>query len=754
MKDEFISWLESQKPKSARHYTSGFNTIEKILVDNNLSPLNKWGLDNYDINFEELKLLDTFEHLNSSGNNILTATLSNLKKFMEQKNEIIPKLPFDSFGWRWASTGIASHLNQPNSLRAVLDTILINGNGANNYTLEFKTLLNSICINKYSFTKEQAETLTKPSKFSNSNEPITIIENSGNYWAHLGLLKTTGKNAEVSELGKKFLTGELPEDDFISTLIDEYSLPNKAYKTTEINKWESTKLKIHPLKLIQNIFVYLSENYKTEEQYITESELTNIVIPCSYDLEIFPIKDISKHIVRYRETSGKYSSWPKPQNNYSTDKGFRMANEFLYFLEVFDFLSSNKANTVRSSDKKYIATNKLIGMKESLNLNNDILEDTKIKFNISNFGQACLNANLKYSNQLITRYISSLATKPFVLLSGLSGSGKTKLAEAFAKWICKSEDQYALIPVGADWTNREPLLGYPNALKDNEYVKPDNDALDLLLRAKENKNKPYFLILDEMNLSHVERYFADFLSTMESKNSIPLHKMESEIKEIPKRIKLPKNLFIVGTVNIDETTYMFSPKVLDRANTIEFRVSDTDISGFLKNPNDIELEKLKSKGANMALNFVAIAKGVKEKEAATPYKLDESQQTTINEFFIELQKSGAEFGYRTAFEISKLIYKLKELGLTDENDKLDIAIMQKMLPKLHGSRTKLTRTLKPLAKLCLDKVDDEFDKKYLNNFENINFKGDKNIKYKLSFEKIMRMYKNAVENGFASYAEA
>ena len=127
MKDEFISWLESQKPKSARHYTSGFNTIEKILVDNNLSPLNKWNLDNYDINFEELKLLDTFENLNSSGNNILTATLSNLKKFMEQKNEIIPKLPFDSFGWRWASTGIASHLNQPNSLRAVLDTILING---------------------------------------------------------------------------------------------------------------------------------------------------------------------------------------------------------------------------------------------------------------------------------------------------------------------------------------------------------------------------------------------------------------------------------------------------------------------------------------------------------------------------------------------------------------------------------------------------------------------------------------------------
>lgn len=378
----------------------------------------------------------------------------------------------------------------------------------------------------------------------------------------------------------------------------------------------------------------------------------------------------------------------------------------------------------------------------------------QIDFNLGDFEKACVIAGLKYTSKLITRYISSLATKPFVLLSGLSGSGKTKLAEAFAKWICESDKQYALIPVGADWTNREPLLGYPNALKDNEYVKPDNDALDLLLRAKKDEKRPYFLILDEMNLSHVERYFADFLSTMESKNSIPLHKMEEEINKIPKKIKLPKNLFIVGTVNIDETTYMFSPKVLDRANTIEFRVSDINISNFLKNPKDIELKKLKGKGAIMATNFVeratATKNGVKIEEN---YKLAVNQKV-INNFFEELQKSGAEFGYRTAFEISKLIYKLKEFGLTDENDKLDIAIMQKMLPKLHGSRTKLTRTLKPLAKLCLDDVNENFDKEYFENFDKIKFKEDENIKYKLSFEKIMRMYKNAVENGFASYAEA
>jgi 5-methylcytosine-specific restriction protein B len=92
----------------------------------------------------------------------------------------------------------------------------------------------------------------------------------------------------------------------------------------------------------------------------------------------------------------------------------------------------------------------------------------------------------------------------------LSGSGKTKLAQAFAMWICEDDSQYCIVPVGADWTNREPLLGFPNALKAKEYVKPDNRVLDLIINATQNTDKPYFLILDEMNLSHVERYFADF----------------------------------------------------------------------------------------------------------------------------------------------------------------------------------------------------------------------------------------------------
>ena len=755
IENNFRNYLENNVSKaSVKKYLGGISFVDKISFKIGLEKLYEWKLSEI-INNKEFLFKDVeFEKQNTTGNNMYSAVVNHYHKFllkMEEKDEIItPQLPFDSFGWRWASTGIASHLNNPKSLKIVLDALLINGNGRENYTQGFKDLIHKLCINKYSISEEDSDKL---SKISNPNVGKNIIENSANYWYHIGLIETTGQNTEVSDLGKKLLNGLISNDEFISDRIDNYYLPNKAYKSTDTKKWSESSLKIYPLKLIQNIFIHLFKNYASEHRYISESDLINIIIPCSSDIIKFNVEYITHHIIEYRKDSSKYSLWPKPQSNYTDDKGLRMANEFLYFLEVFGFLTSNKATSVRNADKKYKATNKFIDVNE-VDTDDQPNSKEQISFNMTSFSIDCSNAGLVYSNELLTRYVSALATKPFVLLSGLSGSGKTKLAEAYAKWICDGEEQYALIPVGADWTNREPLLGYPNALKDNEYVKPDNDALDLLLRAKKDENRPYFLILDEMNLSHVERYFADFLSTMESKNSIPLHKMEEEVNNIPKKIKLPKNLFIVGTVNIDETTYMFSPKVLDRANTIEFRVSHTDISSFLKKPNNIDLEKLNGKGTSMAVSFLERATATKNGEKIEEnYQLTDSQDV-INHFFKELQKSGAEFGYRTAFEISKLIYKLHEFGLTDENEKLDIAIMQKMLPKLHGSRTKLSRTLKPLAKLCLIDVNDKFDKEYFENFENIDFKKDKNIKYKLSFEKIMRMYTNAVENGFASYAEA
>ena len=378
----------------------------------------------------------------------------------------------------------------------------------------------------------------------------------------------------------------------------------------------------------------------------------------------------------------------------------------------------------------------------------------QVPFSIDKMIEYIDETGLIYSPSLIKRFAFSLLTKPFVILSGLAGSGKTQLAITFAKALVENrKSQLCTVSVGADWTNREPLLGFPNALQSAQYVRPESRVLDLLIEANkpENSDKPYFLILDEMNMSYVERYFADFLSAMESKEAIPLwngctdlDEDDEEWDDTPTSIKLPSNLFIIGTINVDETTYMFSPKVLDRANVIEFKISADEMSSFLENMKDVHPDNIISKAANMSASFVDIAsKNDLEKDAAAV--------VTLKKFFQELKNVNAEFGYRSATEIFRFICQAKNNDSKDEKSKmspdeiLDAAIVQKLLPKLHGSRKKLDPVLKQLWRLCFDGAESELP---------ITDENAKKAKFKESADKIWRMYESAIANGFTSFAEA
>ena len=364
----------------------------------------------------------------------------------------------------------------------------------------------------------------------------------------------------------------------------------------------------------------------------------------------------------------------------------------------------------------------------------------KKSFSISIIIQYIQETGLLYTEKLIKRFAFSLMAKRFLILSGLAGSGKTQLALAFANALIADKKQLCVVSVGADWTNREPLLGFPNALKDDEYVRPESGVLDLLIEAnkEENKEKPYFLILDEMNMSYVERYFADFLSVMESGEGISLWK-GSDDSDVPSTISLPNNLFIIGTINVDETTYMFSPKVLDRANVIEFKISSVEMENFLNEMKNVDRCSINGKAAGMGANFVNLA-NVKELDK------DDEAVKTLQNFFKELKKVNAEFGYRTATEIFRYIAQAKKNDDTKDKltsyDILDAAIIQKLLPKLHGSRKKLEPVLAQLWKLC-------FTEEVHIARENV----DKAI-YKESADKILRMYEAANANGFTSFAEA
>lgn len=438
------------------------------------------------------------------------------------------------------------------------------------------------------------------------------------------------------------------------------------------------------------------------------------------------------------------------------------------------------------------------------------------RFSIKKMIEYIAETGLQYDPNLIKRFAFSLMTKPFVILSGLAGSGKTQLALVFAKALAevhykdnghdgdcvgddkgaetdksidndnviyndnlrdtekciedakdtdkesdkedgkgadkeKVQDQICTVAVGADWTNREPLLGYPNALDSGKYVSPESGVLDLLIRASkpENQHKPYFLILDEMNMSYVERYFADFLSGMESHEAIKLWNTGVE-GGVPNEIKIPKNLYIIGTINVDETTYMFSPKVLDRASVIEFKISPDEMTMFLGKISDVDTDQICGKASNMAEDFIERSREAKEKmkDASTLTTINGKIKDTLVDFFKELKAVNAEFGYRSANEIYK--YMIVADGNDDTDvvmtfeEMLDSAIVQKLLPKLHGSRKKLTPALKALWKLCCPGSDLE------TNVTGVPV----DAKYPLSADKIFRMYRCAIDNGFASFSEA
>lgn len=359
------------------------------------------------------------------------------------------------------------------------------------------------------------------------------------------------------------------------------------------------------------------------------------------------------------------------------------------------------------------------------------------EFNIRKIIETISATGLIFDTKFVERYLCSLLTKPFVILSGLTGSGKTQLAMAFPKLICEDKSQYRLIPVGADWTNREQLLGYPNALRPGEYVMPDNGALQLILEASkpENQHKPYFLVLDEMNMSYVERYFADFLSAMESGEEIPLW---TGNKDVPATITLPKNLFIIGTINVDETTYMFSPKVLDRANVIEFRINKEQMMEYLDGSGKIA--RIENR-AERAADFVATA----SKDFAG--SLSDEMKATLISMFDTLSKIQKEFGYRTAHEMSRFITICKCYTDMSDEEAIDAAMVQKLLPKIHGSRKKVAPVLSALWQLCYKTEPVEIDT--LDSMPSLD-----TFKYPLTGEKIWRMYQIAQDNGFTSFAEA
>lgn len=274
-----------------------------------------------------------------------------------------------------------------------------------------------------------------------------------------------------------------------------------------------------------------------------------------------------------------------------------------------------------------------------------------------------------YPDALLRSFHVALQTKPLVILPGISGTGKTRLTRLYADAVydiaspAADNPHYLLVAVQPDWHNARDLLGYYNALTDRFHP---TAFLRFLMRAAADPSSPYYVCLDEMNLARPEYYLAPILSALETaEHQIDLglpgaSALTVDGETLRNPFTLPLNVHLIGTVNVDESTFALSDKLLDRANVIEL--------------NSIDLEAFRR---------------------SCPEPIEEAVWQELRAVATIMSAAGQPFGYRTLAEIVR--YVARAQGVLPTRAALDLQIKQKILPKLRGEDSpRLRRALEQL----------------------------------------------------------
>ena len=365
-------------------------------------------------------------------------------------------------------------------------------------------------------------------------------------------------------------------------------------------------------------------------------------------------------------------------------------------------------------------------------------------------------------------YLTALRTKPFMLLAGISGTGKSrivrKLSQAtvteelqkaegykgtdFAndRWTLHSPANFELIQVKPNWHNSMDVIGYLSNIPSPHYV--FTPFIEFVAKAWQHPEVPFFLCLDEMNLAPVEEYFAEFLSAIESRSfeggeymTDPIIKpfnsfgedvaktmvntlfpnftagdTESAIAKVIKHFRtrgltLPKNLIVIGTVNMDETTFSFSRKVLDRAMSVE--MNEVNYDSFLTDTTDDDLKAIVNafeENGDADLNVLLVDRHIEAREIID--ELGEDAKFTIDylkRINALLEGTPFKLGYRAANEALIYLQASKEFGQPNCVAALDNFTLMKILSRIEGDETKLKITTSEADKERIAKAEVNVD---------------------------------------------
>lgn len=295
------------------------------------------------------------------------------------------------------------------------------------------------------------------------------------------------------------------------------------------------------------------------------------------------------------------------------------------------------------------------------------------------------NRGLLYTAQDLINFHVSLKVSCLVILAGMSGTGKSGLVRLYADAMGLPKEQAVMIPVRPSWMDDSDLLGYLD-MKNMIYRPADTGLAELLVEASRHPEKMYIVCFDEMNLARAEHYFAQFISVLEKEENPVVRLYNPSLAPriynsaaYPAEIPVGRNVLFTGTVNVDESTYHFSDKILDRANVITLHQGKfRDLARIGRTEPEAWPE-------------VSAAEWESFRRVSDTVALTEAELDFLDALNETLRKSGPAggFGYRVARQMGRYLYNIPESAAFTRADGLDCQTVQRILTKLRGSGEQL-----------------------------------------------------------------
>jgi len=565
-------------------------------------------------------------------------------------------------------------------------------------------------------------------------EPYQVDKSFGNNGSTIAFYFNLQKNTETLAVGT---TDAL---FCIRNFIRKFQFPNTRTKDSLLSCCED-KILFAPFRAI--VAVLNEMMAQQEESWLTYDEILYFFF-CNASVcqnPLFSVKKLTTNIIRGRQQNKEYSdsirlvlSWKQYERQLR-----EMIKVLEYSSQCFTCRNKTVYFTLKEEDQGFIDSiidynkfwypSNISDFELTEEEYTNYMDTAKTPYNVIDFDIHTQSQKINNSTSIeYKQYLTAIRTKPFLLLAGISGTGKSRIVRQLAR-ACDTIDEnpktvqkpanFEMVQVKPNWHDSSELLGYVSRIEGEKYIA--GDFLKFVARAWENNKEisgedasvPFFLCLDEMNLAPVEQYFAEYLSVIESRKlndegeivSDPIIRKESEQwyydlvqtitddDDLRKKFKtegitIPNNLIVIGTVNMDETTYSFSRKVLDRAMTIE--MNEVNLLGGLTD------ESYDDMGTIIPEQILADSVEGKDVYAGNEDVCNRVIKNYLQPVNDVLEGTPFKIAYRTRNEF--LLYVINSIRLNSDKEPngvivkaLDEVTGMKILSRIEGDETKVSK---------------------------------------------------------------